>query len=52
MATTGYPLPKGIRPGVYRDDVCPADIAPSLCALLGIGAPSACDGTPLRSALR
>ncbi len=42
----------GIRPGTYRDDVCPADIAPSLALILGIGRPSACDGTPLVSALR
>lgn len=42
----------GIRPGTYREDVGPADIAPSLCSLLGIGRPSACDGTPLVSALR
>lgn len=42
----------GIRAGTYREDVGPADIAPSLCSLLGIGRPSACDGTPLVSALR
>lgn len=42
----------GIRPGTYREDVCPADLAPSLCALLGVGRPSACDGALLASALR
>ncbi len=42
----------GIRPGTYREDVCPADLAPSLSELLGVGRPSACDGTLLASALR
>ena len=42
----------GIRAGTYREDVGPADIAPSLAAILGISRPSACDGTPLVSALR
>ena len=42
----------GIRPGLYREDVCPSGLAPSLCALLGIARPSACDGTNLTSALR
>ena len=42
----------GIRPGVWADPVSPADIAPTLCALLGVELPSACDGTILRSALR
>jgi len=34
----------GIRAGVWTDPVSPADIAPTLCALLGIEFPSACDG--------
>ncbi|BCM93802.1 alkaline phosphatase PhoV [Abditibacteriota bacterium] len=42
----------GIHPGIYRDEVSPADIAPSLCQLLGIAYPSACDGKPLATALR
>ncbi len=42
----------GIRSGVWADPVSPADIAPTLCALLGIEDPSACDGTILKSALR
>ena len=42
----------GIRAGTYHEDVCPGDIAPSLSALMGIGLPSACDGTILASALR
>ncbi|RYX82298.1 alkaline phosphatase family protein [bacterium] len=42
----------GIRPGVYREEVSPADIAPSLSQILGITYPSACDGKPLAAALR
>ena len=42
----------GIRAGTYREDVGPADMAPTLAAILGISRPSACDGTPLVSALR
>ena len=42
----------GIRPGVWADPVSPADIASTLCLLLGIEAPSANDGTPLKSALQ
>jgi predicted AlkP superfamily pyrophosphatase or phosphodiesterase len=42
----------GIRPGVYRDPVCPSGLAPTLCALLGIGPPSACDGVLLAPALK
>ncbi len=42
----------GIRAGTYREDVGPADIAPTLAQILGISRPSACDGTPLVSALR
>ena len=43
---------RGVRPGVWPELVSPADIAPTLCALLGIELPSACDGTILKSALR
>jgi predicted AlkP superfamily pyrophosphatase or phosphodiesterase len=42
----------GIRSGVWADPVAPWDIAPTLCALLGVELPSACDGTILRSALK
>jgi predicted AlkP superfamily pyrophosphatase or phosphodiesterase len=42
----------GIRAGIWADPVSPADIAPTLCALLGIEMPSACDGTILKAALR
>jgi predicted AlkP superfamily pyrophosphatase or phosphodiesterase len=42
----------GLRPGVYWETVCPADLAPTLCSLLGIDLPSACDGVPLVSALQ
>lgn len=42
----------GIRAGVWTDPVSPTDIAPTLCALLGIELPSGCDGTILRSALK
>jgi predicted AlkP superfamily pyrophosphatase or phosphodiesterase len=42
----------GIRPGVWPDPVSPADIAPTLCALLGVELPSGCDGVILKPALR
>lgn len=42
----------GIRPGVWPDLVSPADIAPTLCALLGVELPSGCDGKILASALK
>lgn len=42
----------GIRAGVWGDPVSPADIAPTLCSLLGIELPSACDGVILKPALR
>jgi predicted AlkP superfamily pyrophosphatase or phosphodiesterase len=42
----------GIRPGVWTERVSPADIAPTLCALLGVELPSGCDGEILHSALR
>lgn len=42
----------GIRSGIWADPVSPADIAPTLCALLGIELPAACDGRILRSALK
>ena len=42
----------GIRPGVWADPVSPADIAPTLCALLGIAYPSGCEGVLLKPALR
>lgn len=42
----------GIAPGVWAERVSPADIAPTLCTLLGIEYPSGCDGTILKPALR
>ena len=42
----------GIVSGVYTATVSPADVAPTLSALLGISYPSACDGRLLRDALR
>ncbi|HZO88515.1 MAG TPA: alkaline phosphatase family protein [Chthonomonadaceae bacterium] len=42
----------GIRAGVWTDPVSPADIAPTLSALLGVELPSACDGVILKNALR
>ena len=36
-----------VRRGTYRDEVGPADIAPTLCELFGINHPSACDGQML-----
>jgi predicted AlkP superfamily pyrophosphatase or phosphodiesterase len=40
----------GIKPGQYRDPATPADLAPTLAALVGITMPSA-EGHVLRSAL-
>jgi predicted AlkP superfamily pyrophosphatase or phosphodiesterase len=40
----------GIRPGVYRDAVTPADIAPTLASLVGITLPRA-EGRPLNAVL-
>jgi predicted AlkP superfamily pyrophosphatase or phosphodiesterase len=42
----------GITSGVQTDRVSPADIAPTLSALLGIAYPSGCDGVLLKGALR
>ena len=42
----------GIAPGVWTNPVSPADIAPTLCNLLGIESPSACDGVILSPALK
>jgi arylsulfatase A-like enzyme len=40
----------GVQPGVYRDAVTPADIAPTLASLVGITLPRA-EGRPLNAAL-
>lgn len=42
----------GIKSGVHTNPVSPADIAPTLCALLGIEMPSASDGVILPSVFR
>ena len=42
----------GIKSGVHTNPVSPADIAPTLCALLGIEMPSGCDGVILPSVFR
>ena len=42
----------GITRGVWTSPVSPADIAPTLCNLLGIELPSACDGVVLAPALK
>ncbi len=42
----------GIAPGVWTEQVSPADIAPTLCNLLGIELPSGCDGVLLKPALK
>lgn len=42
----------GIRPGVWAENVSPADLAPTLSILLGIAYPSGSDGVLLKSALR
>jgi predicted AlkP superfamily pyrophosphatase or phosphodiesterase len=39
----------GIKAGVHPEQVSPADIAPTLSALLGVELPSACDGVILPS---
>jgi predicted AlkP superfamily pyrophosphatase or phosphodiesterase len=43
-------LGRGVKPGEYRDAATPADIAPTLAALVGITMPRA-QGTVLQSAL-
>jgi arylsulfatase A-like enzyme len=40
----------GIKPGAYADDATPADVTPTIAAILGIQLPRA-DGHPLSSAL-
>jgi len=42
----------GIKPGRYYEAATPADIAPTLCALLGITKPSAATGRVLIEALK
>lgn len=42
----------GIAPGAWADPVTPADLAPTLCTLLGIEFPSGCDGRILKPALK
>lgn len=42
----------GIQPGRHLRRVSPADIAPTICHVLGIAAPSACEGAPLREAVQ
>lgn len=41
----------GIHRGVFREEVSPADIAPTLSLMLGIAYPAACDGKPLVPAM-
>jgi predicted AlkP superfamily pyrophosphatase or phosphodiesterase len=40
-----------IQPGRYRRRVSPADIAPTICHILGIAEPSACEGSILDEAI-
>jgi predicted AlkP superfamily pyrophosphatase or phosphodiesterase len=42
----------GIAQGIHAERVSPVDIAPTLCVMLGIEAPSGCDGVLLKGALR
>jgi predicted AlkP superfamily pyrophosphatase or phosphodiesterase len=42
----------GIRPGVFMSEVSPADIAPTLSALLGVNIPPGCEGRVLIEALQ
>lgn len=37
----------GIKKGIYTERVSPEDIAPTLCAVLGIPVPSGCMGNPI-----
>jgi phosphopentomutase len=42
---------RGIRPGTYRTEASPADIAPTLAVLLGIAPPNGSIGRCLHEAL-
>ncbi|MHB8877011.1 MAG: alkaline phosphatase family protein, partial [Myxococcaceae bacterium] len=42
---------KGIKPGLYRQVIDPTDIAPTVAALLEIGAPAMAEGTVRAEAL-
>ncbi len=41
----------GIKQGRYGQNASPSDIAPTICAILGIEAPSASEGSPLADAM-
>jgi predicted AlkP superfamily pyrophosphatase or phosphodiesterase len=41
----------GIRPGAYWSPASPNDLAPTLCGLLRVARPAACEGLPLAPAL-
>lgn len=42
----------GVRPGVYREPVSTADVAPTVAEILGIDAPAQCEGRALGEGLR
>lgn len=44
-------LGKGIKPGVYAHTVRPVDLAPTVSAVLEMGAPASSEGLPLADAL-
>ncbi|MBN1210304.1 MAG: alkaline phosphatase family protein [Myxococcaceae bacterium] len=37
---------KGVRPGTYMREISATDVAPTLAALLELGAPASCEGEP------
>ncbi len=37
---------KGVRPGTYMQEIDPADVAPTLAALMELGAPASAEGRP------
>lgn len=41
----------GVKPGKYGQSVAPSDIAPTICAILGIESPSNSEGSPLADAM-
>lgn len=37
---------RGVRSGIYRQEISPVDVAPTVAALLQIGTPASAEGTP------
>jgi predicted AlkP superfamily pyrophosphatase or phosphodiesterase len=42
---------KGVKPGVYPQEISTTDVAPTVAALLEMGIPSSAEGTPRSEAL-